>query len=215
MVDYASLIHPTPATTPTRPCPPRRLSQTRLQQITAGRRFPVEHLAGGEDAGQPADHETGIEFVERNAAGGGNRTRDRRRAVEFDRHGVDQRRRDLPPIATTTRRRRPPPPPATSRSRPAIDAPPCAASSKMTVLPRGAGQPRGEIAAREIGPQRDVQGRQPLAEHGLAQSAGQRIDRAALDARPGDHRLAAHRLRAERQRNAFQRLALKTVAENV
>src|SRR4030088_2915565 len=61
-----------------------------LQQIAAGWRFPVEHFAGGEDAGQPADHEIGVEFIKRYPARSRDRTRDRRHAIELDRHGVDQ-----------------------------------------------------------------------------------------------------------------------------
>jgi len=65
-------------------------SKRRLQQIAAGRGFPVQHLAGGEDAGQAAEHEVGIEVVEGNAACGRDRAGDRRNAGEFDRNGVDQ-----------------------------------------------------------------------------------------------------------------------------
>ena len=44
------------------------------------------------DAGQAADHESGVEFVESDAARGRDRARDRRYAVEFERHRVDARR---------------------------------------------------------------------------------------------------------------------------
>jgi hypothetical protein len=49
-----------PATRRAGPFSRRRAGRERgLQQVAAGRRFPVEHLAGGEDTGQTADHEIG------------------------------------------------------------------------------------------------------------------------------------------------------------
>jgi hypothetical protein len=67
---------------------PRR--KRRLQQIAAGRGFPIQHLAGGKDTRQAAKHEVGIDFAERNPARGRDRTRDRRDAGEMDGYRVDQ-----------------------------------------------------------------------------------------------------------------------------
>ena len=67
--------------------------EARLQQVAAGRRLPVEHLAGGEHAGQAAQHEALVELVERDAARGRDRACDRRDAGEADRHGVDEARK--------------------------------------------------------------------------------------------------------------------------
>ena len=59
---YSPFTFKPPQRPPARRCARRK---RRLQQITAGRRFPVEHLAGGEHAGQPPQHEIGVELVER------------------------------------------------------------------------------------------------------------------------------------------------------
>jgi len=61
---------------------PRR--ERGLQQIAAGRGFPVEHLAGGEGAGQATDHEIGVDFAKGDSACGRDRARDRR-ASDFGR----------------------------------------------------------------------------------------------------------------------------------
>src|SRR5438552_11041808 len=54
-----------------------------LQQLAAGRRFPVEHFAGGENAGQAADHEVGVEFIKDDSARARDRARDRGGAGEL------------------------------------------------------------------------------------------------------------------------------------
>jgi hypothetical protein len=61
-----------------------------LQEIAAGGGFPVEHLAGEEDAGPGAQHEVRVEGGERNAAGGGDGARDGCCRCEADRDGFDQ-----------------------------------------------------------------------------------------------------------------------------
>ena len=70
---------------------PRRDSrrERRLQQIAAGRGFPVQHLAGRKHAGQAAEHEIVVEFIEGDSARGRDRARNRRDAVESIGHGVD------------------------------------------------------------------------------------------------------------------------------
>src|SRR4051812_20558490 len=77
--------------------PPRRAASGRgasreagLQQVAAGWRFPVEHLAGRKRARAALEHEMLVELVERNPAGGRDRARERRRGGEPDRHRVDQ-----------------------------------------------------------------------------------------------------------------------------
>ena len=82
-------------------------------------------------------------------------------------------------------------------------------------LPRGADSRAIRSLHFEIGPQGDVQRRLPRTRDRLAQLGRQRIDRAALDARPRDDGFAAHGVRAERQRDALERLALEAVAKNV
>ena len=64
--------------------PPRRRAggKTGLQQITAGRRFPVQHLAGDKDAGTAPEHEVIVDLVEGDAACGGDRGFDRCRGRE-------------------------------------------------------------------------------------------------------------------------------------
>ena len=97
-----STLHAYPATPPG-PCSspshantPRPAAgpggKTGLQQITAGRRLPVQHFPGREHAGPAAQHPVRIHFVQRDPAGAGNRPRDRRRRQQAQRHRLDQGR---------------------------------------------------------------------------------------------------------------------------
>ena len=63
-----------------------------LQQVAAGRRFPIEHFAGDEHAGLAVKHEAIVDFGEANAARGRDGSIDRGGAVEPQRQGVDQAR---------------------------------------------------------------------------------------------------------------------------
>ena len=107
---FEPLQRPLPAAAP--------VANDACKQIAAGRRFPVEHLAGGKHAGQPAEHEIGVEFVERDSARGRDRPRNRRDAGELDRNGVDEAAQDRPAAATKATGRMPLPPPAAGRWRP-------------------------------------------------------------------------------------------------
>ena len=186
----ASLTHPT--IQPLQRTPPRRSPRRkrRLQQIAAGRRFPIQHLAGREHAGQTAEHEIGIEFIERDPARGRDRARDRGGAGEFDRNGVDQageigrrhrRQRNAGGFGGLLQQ--------ADRDRRKARGLAQEIGQRLLALRRR--QLRDQIVRVEIGPQGDVQGRPPRTVDRLAQIGRQRIDRAALDAGAGDDGFAA------------------------
>ena len=167
--------------------------ERRLQQIAAGRRLPVEHLAGGEHAGPPLQHERVVDLAERNAAGGGDGAIERCRTDKTHRHGVDEsgqfggaqlgklpwrglvqqadgRRRQMHGLAQERRQRL------------------LVARRFETAL---------QFGLRKVRPQRDVQRRFAVRRDRVAERRRQRIDAAALEALPRDDGLAAHRLPAE------------------
>ena len=60
-------------------------------QVAAGGGFPVEHLAGDEDAGAGAQHQVGVERFEAYAAGAADGLVERARGEEAQRQGLDGR----------------------------------------------------------------------------------------------------------------------------
>ena len=62
-----------------------------LQQIAAGRGFPIQHFAGDEGAGARLQHEAVVDLGEGHAAGGRDGARDGRGAGEPDGYRLDQR----------------------------------------------------------------------------------------------------------------------------
>ncbi len=69
--------------------------KSRLQQIAAGRRVEIQHFAGEKNAGALFQHQRGVEFVEADAARGGNRPLETGDARDAERNILDKLRERL------------------------------------------------------------------------------------------------------------------------
>ena len=158
---------------PLQHAPPRRgaCRKRRLQADSRRSALPSRASRRRRTRRAAAEHEIGVEFVERDAARGRDRARDRRDAGELDRDGVDQARQ----LGRRQRRQRPArmpsPPPAAGRSPTGDKLRRLAQEIRQRLLASRRRQSRGQIVALEIGPQRDLQRRLPRAQIASRNSA--------------------------------------------
>ena len=172
--------------------------ETGLQQIAAGGRLPVQHLAHAIGAGHLLQLEMRVDLV---AAPRRRPTRWRarcRRGVSIGRHGLD---------ALRIRRR--------ARLAQQVDgdgreARRLAQEVRLRVLAARAREALGQRLLRQVGAEIDHQRMAGL----FAQALGERIDGAALDALLRDHQLAAHALSGIGERHVLDRRAGELVAED-
>src|SRR5476649_1079085 len=74
---------------------PRPGRETALQKITAGRRFPIDHLAGHENSGELAQHQSLVELAPADTSGGRNRLGDWTRSTQRQRKFLYAREKPL------------------------------------------------------------------------------------------------------------------------
>ena len=191
---------PSPAATP--------VAKRRLQQIAAGRRFPVEHLARDEHAGPLLQHEALVDRVEWHAAGGRDRARDRRGAGQC----APARLSAMPPVASGASA---PSLPLRRLLRQSDRSRRQRHSLAQHVRERLLAARRAEPAHRRLvvhvghADRRSVSA-SPVCIDRLAQQRRQRIDRAAFQSAARDHGFAAHALAAKRQRDRASAAGLRS-----
>src|ERR1700722_18796277 len=169
-----------------------------LQQIAAGRRLPIDHLAGNEDARALPQHEVLVDLTPRDAAGGRDRPGDRSGSDETKGAGLDMLRERLAfgkrsPFAQDVHRGR--------RKAGAF------AQERGQGLAGLALQPRRKLGFTEVGLEVDRYRRRSLNCDRFPKRGGERVDRAAFEAGARDHRLAANARLRVRKRYIFKRRA--------
>ena len=189
------------------------VEKQRLQQIAAGRRLPVEHLAGDEHAGPPrsikcssTSSKATPPAVEIAVAIGAV-------AGEPHRHGLDQRGK--------RHRRQCAERPASRGLLQQADgdrrqARGLAQEGRQRLLAARLGEARrkvGERTCRAAG--RCAASAAPSRVDRVAQGGRQRVDRAALDACRGDHRFAAHARSARRRARCASAAGPRSGARNI
>src|ERR1700722_2070170 len=166
-----------------------------LQQIAAGRRLPVDHLAGNEDARALPQHEVLVDLIPRDAAGGRDRPGDRSGSDETKWAGLDMFRERLA---------------FGKRSRLAQDVDRGRRKAGAFAQERGHGlaglalQPRRKIGLAEVGLEVDIYRRRSIDCDRIPKRGGERVDRAAFEAGARDHRLAANAHPGVRKRYIFE-----------
>src|ERR1700733_3046857 len=171
-----------------------------LEQIAAGRRLPVDHLAGNEDARALPQHEVLVDLTPRDPAGGRDRPGDRSGSDETNGAGLDMASERLA---------------FGKRSRFAQDVDRGRRKAGAFAQERGHGlaglalQPRRERGFTEVGLEVDRYRRRSTGFDRFPKRGGERVDRAAFEAGACDHRLAANAHPGVRKLYSFERRAGK------
>src|SRR3984957_14667496 len=166
-----------------------------LQQIAAGRRLPIDHLAGNEDARALPQHEVLVDLTPRDAPGGRDRPGNRSGSDETKGAVLDMLRERLA---------------FGKRSRFAQDVYRGRRKPRAFAEKRGHGlawlalQPRRKRAFTEVGLEVDRYRRRSMGCDRFPKRGGERVDRAAFEAGARDHRLAANAHPGVRKRYIFE-----------
>ena len=145
-----------------------------LQQVAAGRRLPVQHLAGGEDAGAAMQHQALVHLLEASAAGRGDGAIEARIGA-MSVSGSALTRRESGAVGAGMQRLLHQADRHRRQARRGAGGWPATAAARR----RRAGRPAPPPPCRAAGRAAGVAG--PSGRDGVAQGGGQGIDRAALE----------------------------------